>query len=135
MDFGFTKDKSRFDAAVAYKAAAIADGWDARPIYESESIDSATRLEKEGFIMMVYTRKDAGRGGQMMVTIDIWGPDELAIRPPSTYEWEAIKAGLTTCNYCQKPNVPVQRVGFAGRSCVDCLPAQRKIQEYPGWAK
>lgn len=135
MDFGYTNDESRLQAARIWRDAAIADGWSARPTYDDhESQDRACSLEREGFVVQVLTRvmKPDSRW-KYQVSISVWGPDTLAIVPPDTYDWGAILAATRHCNYCRKDGVDTQRVGFAGRCCAACLPAQRKVSERPGW--
>ncbi len=135
MDFGFTNDQGRLDAARAFRDAAAADGWSIAPTYgASESVERAASLERDGFKMMVMART-SGEGAKWRyeAKISIWGPDGLAIKPPNEYDFSAIAASLRRCNYCPATDVDTQRVGFAGRCCEACLPEQRKRVEYPGW--
>jgi hypothetical protein len=119
-NFDFTK-------ACEFRDAAVKDGWLIEPTYEHESIDRAATLKKEGFFIQVITRlgKEA--------SINIWGPDGMAINPPDTYSWAAISSGLCICNLCGKTDVETHRFSFAGRACLECLPAAKKKHEYPGW--
>lgn len=135
MDFGFTNDGARLRAAEAYRDAAVADGWSKRPTYESESIDRACTLNRDGFIMQVLTRDNSEkkRKWKHEAQISIWGPDGLAIPPPAEYDFAKIKALTRHCMYCKTDDVDTERVGFAGRCCAKCLPDQRKKIERPGW--
>ena len=138
MEFGFTNDSSRFAAAVAWREAAIADGWVARATYEKhEGIDRACTLEREGFVAMILTRQreKPNEKWAFEAKVSVWGPDRLAIRPPDVYSWETIVGDVERCGYCRKPSSDIQAVGFAGRCCPACLPEQRKRQEYPGWTE
>lgn len=134
MDFGFTNDDARLRAAEAYRDAAAADGWSIRPTYNSEDIKRASTLGREGFVMQVLTRDNSEKKGKWHeAQISIWGPDGLAIHPPTTYDFAKIKALTRHCNYCKADDVDTERVGFAGRCCAKCLPEQRARIEKPGW--
>ncbi len=135
MDFGFTNDPERLAAAMAWRDAAIADGWVATPTYgEHEHQDRACTLDREGFKVLVVSRVyEPGERWKFTASVDAWGPDRLAIDLPDTYDWAAIQAALKLCNYCKKAGVETQRVGFAGRCCDECLPEQRARAERPGW--
>ena len=130
--FGHTNDDSRYMDAIRWKKAAIADGWNATPTYESESIESATKLEKDGFICTILTRTNVGQW-KYVVSINIWGPDKLVINPPTEYSWEKIINAISVCSYCYRKDVETQRVGFAGRCCADCIIVQREKIETVGW--
>ena len=138
MDFGFTNDQARYDAAIAWRTAAIADGWKAEPIYPAtehsvgESMERACKLTRDGFVAQVYTRSPSGRW-KFEAKVNAWGPDRRAILVPVVYSWEAIQAGVRTCRYCKAVDVETHLVGFAGRACAACLPEQRRRQECPGW--
>lgn len=135
MDFGFTNDPERLAAAKAWRDAAIADGWAATPTYgDHEAQDSACTLDRDGFRVQVVSRvHKPGERWMFTASVEIWGPDRLAIRTPDTYNWSAIQSALQHCNYCHKDGVATQRVGFAGRCCAECLPEQRNRAERPGW--
>src|ERR1700675_3073414 len=102
MDFGFTNDDARLHAAQAFRDAAAADGWSMRSTYESESIDRASTLRRDGFTMQVLTRDNSEqkRKWKHEAQISIWGPDGLAIKPPSTYDFAEIMARTRRCGYC-----------------------------------
>ena len=107
------------EQVTSYREAAIADGWQPKA-------GSDYRLLRDGFVM------DA-RESCAWDCIHIWGPDGLAIKVPSIYDWIAIQAGTKRCQFCKAKNVETQRVGFAGRCCAKCLPAKRAEIETPGW--
>jgi hypothetical protein len=137
MDFGFTNDTARLRAAEAFRDAAADDGWSINPTYGSEGIERASKLEREGFKMLILTRDNSDKKGNWKheAKVSIWGPDGLAIKPPETYDFAEIKARTRRCLYCKAENVDTQRVGFAGRCCEKCLPEQRAKIETPGWTR
>lgn len=135
MDFGFTNDESRIPEIRAWIAAAVADGWSHTTYFDSEPIESACRLAKDGFQVSILTRtlKPGGRW-KYEAKASMWGPDGLVCGKPGTvYDWEQIKTLPRTCNYCHAKDVDVQRIGFAGRCCEACLPKERARAERPGW--
>ena len=135
----------KLDQAVKWRDDAVADGWLIEPTYQTEDVSRAATLHKDGFTAQVITRiydeeyiKTAQpwmkhMAGKTDVSIAVWGPDTLAIRPGVAYSWEALWKALMTCLECGREDVKTQRVGFAGRCCETCLPAARKRDEYPGW--
>lgn len=136
-DFGFTNEEGKYKAVVKFREDAIADGWECKPTYgSSESIESHATLAKEGFTCHVKARIKKEGKWKYEAEVTIWGSDGLVISGmPLIYNWEEIKAGLKRCNYCLRNGVEIQRLGFAGRCCKECLSAQQKIIEYPGWTK
>jgi hypothetical protein len=133
MDFGYTNDHKQAAEVRAWRDAAIADGWAAKPTYRNESIESAMTLEREGYVVQVLLRSPAGKW-KHQAKLSLWGPDGLAIslRGP-VYDWAAIASGQNRCNYCGATDVATERVGFAGRCCSSCIPAVRLKVERPGW--
>ena len=137
MRFGFTNRDEIFTAACAFRDAAVADGWSIKPTYQSEPVERASHLKKDGFMMSMLTRSEAT--GKMPgkwkyeADICIWGPDGLTIGAPEKYDFATIQAGMTTCNSCGKTGVETQRYSFAGRCCAACRPAMAKKHEYAGW--
>lgn len=133
MKFGFTNDETKYNDAVAFKEAAVNDGWSIEPTYKKlESVDNAATLKKDGFRCSILTRKNIG-SWKFQADVTIWGPDSLQVLAPTVYNWTVIKSGLRRCNNCKKEDVDVFCVGFAGRVCEECLPSQRKKYEFPGW--
>lgn len=129
--FGLTNNPVWHSRAIAYRTAAVADGWIAKD-------DTNEHFTKDGWTMHVLSRDEGEeRRGfyRYHASVTIWAPDRLQIMPPDIYDWQAIQAGIRTCNYCHKTDVETERVGFAGRSCADCLPARRAISERPGWTR
>lgn len=113
---------------------AVTDGWERTATYgDSESIDRASKLKRDGFVVQVLTREPSERTNKAEYELCGWGPDSLAIRLPHPYSWEKLQESLTVCGECGKKSTGTQRVGFAGRCCDECLPAARKKHEYPGW--
>lgn len=131
--WGFGNDVARHDAANQYRDAAVQDGWSMTPMYDKEPVESAARLTRDGFIMQVFTRQHPNKRYRYETSISIWGPDRLAIKPPTLYSWEEIQRGLRTCCYCEATDVDVERVGFAGRSCAHCYVKLKAKLEFPGW--
>lgn len=114
---------------------AIADGWLAEPTYKGEDIDNATRLMKEGFIVLAIDRVEKKQPWGItpaQQSVHVWGPDGLAIDPPETYSMEELKRKLRICGYCGKEG-PTKRIGFAGRTCDECHAKNVSRIEYPGW--
>ena len=106
---------------------AIQDGFSIEPTYGGgESVETAAKLSKEGFLIHILNRSNEAN-------ITIWGPDDLQIKPPNTYNFNELKARLSRCQECGAKNVSTQRVSFAGRVCVKCLPNAQKKYEYEGW--
>ena len=148
MEFGFTNDDKVYREVVAFRDAAIADGWVHRPTYESEPEERACRLSRGGFTMQILTRSrdnevlDPSRGYHHSIhgkwkyeaQVNIWGPDGLCISPGSpVYDMERIKAGLRRCDACGAKDVETQRYSFAGRCCAKCRPEMAAKYEKPGW--
>jgi hypothetical protein len=130
VDFGFTNDQARYAAAIAWRDAAIADGWSARATYgNSESFDRASSLDHaDGYKVMILTRTNDKPGAKWKfeAEVNVWGPDGLAIKPPAQYDMTAIRAATETCHYCGKVGRKTERVGFAGRACMVCAPVEEK---------
>jgi hypothetical protein len=136
-DFGFTDDESMWLAVQHWRDAALADGWSIAPTYgDHEPVESAARLTRPGgWVVQVLSRdrRETGRGKAFEATIHAWGPDGLAVTPPPIYDFAAMQSGLRTCLACGATDVATQRVNFAGRVCITCLPEQRRLTERPGW--
>lgn len=135
MDFGFTNDRARLAAAVAFRNAAAADGWHLQPSSPSEeSVTRAAQLTRDGFTILILSRPEAPPASwRYQVSVDIWGPDGLTIPTPPRYGMGLLRAGLRTCPHCGATDVETVRFNFAGRCCRVCLPAMRRRAERPGW--
>jgi hypothetical protein len=113
--------------AIAWRTAALKDGWSMEPLHEHASWEAAARLERQGFVAYVYaTPKDPA--------VFVWGSDKLGLHSTVEYSWDALVRGLRICLECGAEDVPTQRVWFAGRVCETCLPAARVKYETKGWA-
>ncbi|EJL40764.1 hypothetical protein PMI08_04231 [Brevibacillus sp. CF112] len=114
----------------AWRDAAVADGWDIEPIYETESVETAARLGKEGFTAVVYARNRANRYDQ---SVCVWGPDRLSVKVPTVYDWDYIKSGLEHCEKC--PTIgPTVGLAFANRVCPACRAKYEAQYAGSGWA-
>jgi hypothetical protein len=133
MDFGFTNEQNKYQRAVEYRKAAIADGWTCEPTYgEHEPVEQAAKLTRDGFTMQIITRTKVGKWNYE-ASVNIWGPDGLGIEPPESYDWNQIVANLHRCSHCHKLVLETHRYSFAGRSCAECLPKLKAKHEKPGW--
>jgi hypothetical protein len=124
MSDRLTKDKTEYERLIAFRSAAIADGWENRP---------HGQLFKEGYLMDIHAEEsdDWFLSG---AEIYIWGPDGLALKNyPKEYDWEAIKQRARECHFCGTDTGHMQRVCFANKSCDKCYPAAIKRLEVPGW--
>lgn len=125
--FGYTNDISRLAWAREYEASAQADGW--LPEFRSGW------YTRDSFIIAVKAEETPKSPvGKYRAEVTIWGPDGLQIEVPEAYSMDTIRAALRVCMYCHRSDINTQRVGFSGRVCADCLPEQRKQQEFRGWA-
>lgn len=123
-----THVEAKLQEVRAFVLAACGDGWSLEPTYPgSESVDTACTLKREGYVMQVIARSP------QQAHVSIWGPDRLAIRAPSTYDWEDLQDACRTCLECGARDVDTTRVGFAGRVCFTCLPEVQPRVEFPGW--
>ena len=119
---------SKLSAVVAWRDAAISDGWESSQTYRGgEAEDSASTLTRERWRAQVYARSERD------CSVYVWGPDGLAVPAGDVYDFPALLAGLTHCKTCGRSGVSTHRVGFAGRVCAACLPAERKRVVTPGW--
>ena len=134
--FGFTNDKKVYDRIVGFYKAAVDDGWNHAPLYRKlEPESSAAKLNKDGYVMQIIMRDNTEKKSAHTyeAQVAIWGPDNLAVRPPQTYSMDDITKGIRTCNNCGKTDVDTVRYSFAGRCCNECFPAMRERHEQPGW--
>lgn len=87
--------------------------------------------------------------------VHVWGPDRLQIKVPLAYPGrQYFVDALVTCPHCHRgPNaeyfgpafradedptevfapVEIRSYSFAGRACVECVPALKAATEQPGW--
>jgi len=66
--------------------------------------------------------------------VQVWGPDKLSV-PLTQPTWKALAENLHKCQYCELSKEPVNRLGFAGRSCPSCRAKLAPQLEPPGWNK
>ncbi len=132
-EFGFTNNQAHYDAVIKFRDDAVRDGWSCVPTYDNhESMERAASLEKEGFKCHILSRTKVGKW-RFAAQVSLWGPDGLCITAPMEYDWEKIKSGIKRCVYCGKEDVTdIVCVGFAGRSCPECAPAENK-KLGPNW--
>lgn len=135
--WGFTNDAAQLAAVAAFRDAAAADGWEITPTYPGhEPADRAATLTREGFKLQVLTRTiEPGRKWKYEADINGWAPDQLGIKLPRVYSWDAIKAAARHCNECGADDVDTERFYFAGRACAKCAPAARARTEVGNWTE
>ena len=133
--YGFSDRDEDILAAQEFVRLAIADGWTISKYFDTEPVDQACKLSREGFKMSVLTRTNDPSVSfwKYEAHISIWGPDGLIIATPQKYDWDALVAALRHCPQCQATDVSTVRFSFAGRCCNTCLPEMRRIHELPGW--
>lgn len=125
-EWGFTDSIDDFNAVVAWRDAAIADGWEHRPTYgDHEAEDRACKLTRDGFVVQVLTRRHVKANRRYEAQVSAWGPDRLALRVPNIYDWQAMQDAIMRCQYCGAHPVKTQRVAFAGRACEACGPKEQ----------
>lgn len=117
-----------------WRNAAVADGWEVRPLYDNEPIESAAKLTREEFVVHTISRP-AVRHWRERADISGWGPDGLSIAIPLPYDMDRIRQALRRCNPCGAQDVDTHQYSFAGRCCAECLPAMKRKHEYPGWTR
>lgn len=122
----------RVEDAAAFRDAAVADGWTIRPTYDHEPQHSAASLDRDGWHMSVLTRTDSDFpvGPNSVGSVSLWGPDRAHVETPDVYSMEALEKGLRECGYCDRKDVDTFQVAFASRVCAECLPEQKRIQEW-----
>lgn len=107
-----------------WRDAAVADGWTVEPTYKHESVDRAFRLTRDGYVVQGIAR-DGDEQTLPTAYLHIWCPRGIAIAPPATYDFAAIRQAEQTCEYCGAHPVPTQRVAFANRACEKCAPVEQ----------
>lgn len=116
------------EGIAAWVAAAVADGWKIKPLYNNYTTAEAAILEREGWVVQMYRRP------MERPVLYAWAPDKLSIIIPPVYSWDALQAALRHCQDCGAVDVTTRRVSFAGRVCEACLPEAQRLAEPPGWA-
>lgn len=108
MEFGFTNDSREYQRVIAWRDAAIADGWEHGP-QSSEAEERWSRLTRDGFVCQILTRS---RGNWVPdpnwpnhpnphgkwayeAQVSMWGPDGVSVNPGLVYDWGKIEAVLT----------------------------------------
>lgn len=133
-DWGFTHDPVHLTAVAQWRDAAVADGWSIEPTYgDSEPVERAARLTREGWVVQVLSRESTEAGKKHCAEISVWTPDGLAVKTPAFYSMGDLIARTRWCSRCKAADVDTQRVGFAGRVCEACIESARKEVETPGW--
>jgi hypothetical protein len=138
MEFGFTNNIEDLESVRQWVADAVVDGWSIEATYRVESVERAATLVKDGYKALVLMRdnsNETGRRWKYEAQVSAWAPDRMAISVPRHYDFALIEKAVRRCGECGAKDVDTQRVGFAGRACVACLPAARKKYEFPGWTK
>jgi hypothetical protein len=134
--WGFTNNPIWIERVRAFVDAAVADGWSREATYTpSESIDRASKLKRDGFVIQVIARDNPEHEGayRYEASLNGWGPDGMVIRLPNDYDMEAIRAAVSRCSLCEKAADKTYRYSFAGRCCEACLPAAKAAHEKHGW--
>jgi hypothetical protein len=121
-----SNDDTMVQRAQAWRRAAMADGWVSAPTYAPhEGEDRAfTLTHSEGFKVQGISRAPRPPATRYTASLHCWAADGLAVKVPNTYDMDALREGVRACHYCKRAGVPTQRVGFAGRSCAACAPAE-----------
>ena len=111
----------------AWVEAAKEDGWERKPTYVDESVDSAATLTKYGWLVMVLLR-DHQAG------ISAWTPDKVWVKAPKVYSWDALWVNAQKCMYCGELIDELYVVAFANRACQKC--GQVEQAKLPrGWSE
>jgi len=141
-EFGYTNSDADYAKVVAWRDAAVADGWTLNAVYKKEPETSYGHLSKDGFTVHACCRVTEEMKKRFAhysskwkyeAQINVWGPDGLAVRAPENYNWAELVAATRKCHHCGKTDVDTVRYSFAGRCCHDCLPAMKAQHEQPGW--
>ena len=112
---------------IAWRNAAIADGWRHFPTYHNESEDRAVTLKSDGFTCMITSRNAQKQ------TIRAWCPRGLALEVPAIYSMAELYANLRLCSECSQVKEEIVCVAFANRVCKECEPSARRKYEFPRW--
>lgn len=90
--------------------AAIIDNW---KVTSPMRNDRVMRLERDGFIALATMRERDPK-------LHVWGPDTLAIKPPSVYSFRDCSLALRRCERCPDYVGVTERAGFSNRVCPSC---------------
>lgn len=139
----FTNDPKEMERVVAWREAAIADGWSCRATYEGhEAMERAATLDHPwGYHAMILSRDNAGKSpGKFRYEVGVYLWDALkfgiAIKTPRVYSLEAIQRAERTCPECgneYESKAVMRRVAFANRCCANCYGALKAKLETRGW--
>ena len=139
----YSNNKADHDCVVAWREAAIADGWILEKTFVPEPADSYGHIKRGEFTghicarervkMEQYYPKISHGKFEFHSSISLWGPDGVSIIAPFPYSWDAITKGLRHCEVCGKDDVETVRVAFCNRACIACAPALRAKLETRGW--
>lgn len=106
-------------------ADAVKDGWTWK--MEQQAGTDHFDLSKNGYRVLAWIRSPAEEA-----SLSVWGPDRLAVQPPTAYDWNVLVTKTRECCYCHKLG-PTVRIGFAGRCCPECKIIHIMDVERPGW--
>ena len=112
---------------VAWRDAAVADGWSITPTYNSEGIDRASTLDRDGWKALILTRSERD------CDVVVWSSDRLVVTHGTIYSFEELKRNERLCSNCGSTEIATVRIGFAGRVCPTCREKLKPIIEYSGW--
>ena len=130
---GLTERWAHMKRVRAWVKAAIEDGWEQKPTYKGyESVERAATLHKEGFIAMALmrepmeaTKNDFGNR-YPDAALNVWGPDQMAVKSTFPYDWEGLTYALHACQFCGKTfEGKAFHVQFADRACQSCGPVEQ----------
>lgn len=131
-DPNFTpENKVQFVALLnRWRVDAVADGWACNPIYNTETVEEAAELTKNGWVCQIYIRPEHS------IQIAVWSDKGHALLEiPERYNMTNLQAQSFLCHFCNKhtPSNELKRVGFANVACTGCLASAKKQIEFPGW--
>ena len=138
-----SNDRTDHDCVVAWRDAAIADGWILEAVFAGEPAESYGQIKRDGFTghicarektkMEQYFPKTSHGKWEYHSAVSLWGPDGVSVITPFPYSSDAITKGPRHCEVCGKDDVETVRVAFCNRACVACAPALRAKLETRGW--
>jgi hypothetical protein len=126
----------------AWIKAAVLDGWELSPLYPTtngpgEGEETAAKLTIGGWVCHAIKRPPGHKGTKVgRIDISVWDVEGISVHVPIPYPGLSELALLMKrCHWCHKVSDTTTRVGFASRSCSECLGKARKEVEYDGWTK